>query len=154
MYVESQSECLSISLTHGSFAVVTKLVHPAMGDDKLSSQSVGEGADASAATAHNSQNGASSITAVSDTTPPVTMSRDDYVHLEKGYSSSTKQDLALIRHSTQPVHESSQRAGPNFLVIRIEVHDTGPGLRLNDVVDGKLFSPYVQVRPGCVIAHN
>ena len=30
------------------------------------------------------------------------------------------------------------------IVVRIEVHDTGVGIRPRDLVDNKLFSPYVQ----------
>ncbi|WVR07277.1 hypothetical protein IAU60_004318 [Kwoniella sp. DSM 27419] len=45
------------------------------------------------------------------------------------------------------VHEEEKRRVQKA-VIRVEVHDTGVGLRKQDVIDNRLFSPYVQTEIG------
>lgn len=44
--------------------------------------------------------------------------------------------------------DSEEKEGQKQAVIRVEVHDTGVGLSLEDVRDNRLFSPYVQTEIG------
>ena len=45
---------------------------------------------------------------------------------------------SLVRHNSYDTHTL------NKIVVRVEVHDTGVGIRARDLADHKLFSPYVQ----------
>ena len=64
--------------------------------------------------------------------------------IEKGVPDA-EVGATLSRQNTRANASAVPERRSDFLVVRLEVHDTGPGLRLNDVVDGKLFSAYVQV---------
>ncbi|KLT43642.1 hypothetical protein CC85DRAFT_284354 [Cutaneotrichosporon oleaginosum] len=62
-------------------------------------------------------------------------------------------ELGLIpdekRLSLVPPSSVSRRSREKrFAIVRIEVHDSGPGLRPGDLVDNRLFSPYVQTEIG------
>lgn len=58
-------------------------------------------------------------------------------------SASTPLSTALlIRHNSVDLNALDR------IVVRIEVHDTGVGIRARDLVDNKLFSPYVQTEIG------
>ncbi|KAI5118222.1 hypothetical protein M0805_000718 [Coniferiporia weirii] len=48
----------------------------------------------------------------------------------------------LVRHNSHDLNALDS------IVVRVEVHDTGVGIRARDLVDHKLFSPYVQTEIG------
>jgi CheY-like chemotaxis protein len=53
------------------------------------------------------------------------------------------------RSSLVPPSSGSRRSREKrFAIVRVEVHDSGPGLRPADLVDNRLFSPYVQTEIG------
>ncbi|ORY21896.1 hypothetical protein BCR39DRAFT_488115 [Naematelia encephala] len=64
------------------------------------------------------------------------------VDLEKG--SVQMEDR---RRSKDTVRDREDKQG-RTAVIRVEIHDTGVGLRKSDVIDNRLFSPYVQTEIG------
>ncbi|KIJ55470.1 hypothetical protein M422DRAFT_240090 [Sphaerobolus stellatus SS14] len=45
-------------------------------------------------------------------------------------------------------HNSNFESPPDNIIVRIEIEDTGPGIRARDLIDNKLFSPYVQTEIG------
>ena len=46
------------------------------------------------------------------------------------------------------LHDSKHRGPLDTIIVRIEVEDTGVGIRRKDMVDNRLFSPYVQTDIG------
>lgn len=73
--------------------------------------------------------------------------------LEQGESKGEPLSMAhLVRHNSYDAHTLDR------VVVRVEVHDTGVGIRAKDLVDHKLFSPYVQTEvsagPKSVISRN
>ncbi|KAL5521632.1 hypothetical protein ACEPAF_2380 [Sanghuangporus sanghuang] len=72
--------------------------------------------------------------------------RDMLDAAERGLSSAPAPTLLstaqLVRHNSVDLNSLDR------IVVRIEVHDTGVGIRARDLVDNKLFSPYVQTEIG------
>ncbi|KIR40777.1 two-component system sensor protein [Cryptococcus deuterogattii 99/473] len=64
--------------------------------------------------------------------------------LEKG--SVTIEQKRLSRESGRDKEEEKKKV--QKAVVRVEIHDTGVGLKKTDVLDGDLFSPYVQTEIG------
>ncbi|KAK4683944.1 hypothetical protein P7C73_g6264, partial [Tremellales sp. Uapishka_1] len=52
------------------------------------------------------------------------------------------------RMSTEHIKEKAEEQRKHKAVIRVEIHDTGVGLRKQDVIENRLFSPYVQTEIG------
>lgn len=128
-------------------SVVTKLVYPEIDavEDLLHPT-----ADAARSTTPLSQGvtnpSTSSGTAVDDANPsPIDTTEKD---LEKGLPHSDQPTITRVMTGQSVFADKHAEKRPKFIVVRMEVHDTGPGLRLNDVAGGKLFSPYVQTTIG------
>ena len=69
------------------------------------------------------------------------IARDMLDGAEKGLPQTNATPLSmaeLVRHNSFDLNALDR------IVVRIEVHDTGVGIRSRDLVDNKLFSPYVQ----------
>ena len=77
---------------------------------------------------------------------PEVISRDMLDSAEKGLldagGSVPLSTAELVRHNSFDLNHLDR------IVVRIEVHDTGVGIRARDLVDHKLFSPYVQTEIG------
>ncbi|BEI91391.1 uncharacterized protein CcaverHIS019_0402110 [Cutaneotrichosporon cavernicola] len=56
--------------------------------------------------------------------------------------------LSEKRLSIPPSSGSRHSREKRFAIVRVEVRDSGPGLRPSDLVDNRLFSPYVQTEIG------
>lgn len=68
------------------------------------------------------------------TAPQLAFSQDEKGHRRRSFNSELKHD--------------KKHAGSNLALIRIEIQDTGIGIRARDIKDNRLFSPYVQTEIG------
>ncbi|AFR92243.1 two-component system sensor molecule [Cryptococcus neoformans C23] len=66
--------------------------------------------------------------------------------LEKG--SVTMEQKRMSKESGRDKEKEEEKKKVQKAVIRVEIHDTGVGLKKTDVIDGDLFSPYVQTEIG------
>ncbi|KAK8864179.1 hypothetical protein IAR55_001425 [Kwoniella newhampshirensis] len=69
--------------------------------------------------------------------------------VEKGSISAESERFSKdswLREKEKEKEEEKKRV--QKVVVRVEVHDTGVGLRKQDVIDNRLFSPYVQTEIG------
>ncbi|KDQ62199.1 hypothetical protein JAAARDRAFT_203396 [Jaapia argillacea MUCL 33604] len=56
--------------------------------------------------------------------------------------------VALVPEEQENPLISATNSRPDMLVVRLEVQDSGPGVRPSDLVDNRLFQPFVQTRVG------
>ncbi|WVQ82274.1 hypothetical protein IAT38_004402 [Cryptococcus sp. DSM 104549] len=74
------------------------------------------------------------------------------VDLEKGSVALEmkrySRDSGVLREKEKEKEKEEERKKVQKVVVRVEVHDTGVGLKKTDVIDGDLFSPYVQTEIG------
>nr|XP_018263320.1 two-component system sensor protein [Kwoniella dejecticola CBS 10117]OBR85478.1 two-component system sensor protein [Kwoniella dejecticola CBS 10117] len=68
------------------------------------------------------------------------------IDIEKG--SVAMENRRQSRDLEKQNSEEERKKSVQKVVVRVEIHDTGVGLRKQDVIDNRLFSPYVQTEIG------
>ncbi|EIN11110.1 hypothetical protein PUNSTDRAFT_119885 [Punctularia strigosozonata HHB-11173 SS5] len=86
------------------------------------------------------------IAPTSEVPTPPSPSRD--VEDREDHGHPFDKEMALVEAEEGRMPRASPRDGERRLVIRLEVHDSGPGIRPSDLVDNRLFQPFVQTRVG------
>ena len=63
---------------------------------------------------------------------------------------SPRMSMSAARHNSDSSSSTGGVEQRDCLIVRIEISDSGPGIRPSDMVDFRLFSPYVQTEVGRV----
>ncbi|TDL25448.1 hypothetical protein BD410DRAFT_640014 [Rickenella mellea] len=121
------SNACKFTSTGGQIKIVTKLVYPSTGANPVENPRA--------------------LPNVKDTHhEPATEKDHANANRASDGGSTSLSILRLAQHND--MNEKHKTQAMDKIVVRIEVHDTGVGIKSKDLVDHKLFSPYVQTEIG------